>query len=778
MQGCIYCITEGRGREDLVRPINITSTNLGFGTRIDGICCNGHKFTIQTPRNTSRVYDDPSCKHRRVSRRKYIQEDCNLLLVLSAYLNGEGATELRRTAAALNLSSYKSCKKMYHKTSKNYVGHIIIKEARAVVYECLIEEIHKSFLEKYPYLGDSEWQQFHSKLTAHTANMQSCDTQDTNNLEYLHPLDLVASVDMGWQKRSSGRKYDSPSGHMFLVGSITNKVIDFDLKCVSCSICDHAKKKKTPPKPHHCMKNFEGHAKAMEAVTAAELVTKIYNRFEGKARISTLISDDDSSMRSHCSHAGGLASHIHEPVFLADPSHRCKIIGKPLFQLAAKKKSECTLSTNDATRLKVYTACFFNQNRDKNRTLEWMEKHVWCIVHHLFDDHQFCTEDFCYKKREAHRTQSDPSQLSSQNAIPNPCTSMNNASLNQLHSLRSQPGYYRSMVKDKKLFSQLKEVLARFFTSDALSELMHGHNTQTNEGLNTAVCMLAPKFKNYSKSCELAVRVSMTAACNNIGKKPFLERVITRLGFASVPTAFLDLLEYEDDSKKKRKRKQSSIESKSRRVRKRVSKALDSRRKDIAATKRGTTYGDASKKSHKICQPSTCPFSDYGCNTAGHTHKSISSSQCAYHYLWKRNKESKNPEKMTKSDWLSRVKSVWKTKNRDTTLRNQVTVRDIIEHEFEGDFKVLSPPCSNSDKETRGGNSLRSFAADSIPPTVTQDDSDIHSALENTVLTNLDMVDLQFSQPNPDNLSSSDESDDCSSSSADSTNGSNFGDDL
>ena len=111
------------------------------------------------------------------------------MLVLSSYLNGEGATELRRTAAALNLRSYKSCTKMYHKTSKNYVAHTIIKEARAVVYECLIEEIHQSFLEKYPYLGDSEWQQFHSKLTAHTANLQSCGTQqDTNNPEYLTEL--------------------------------------------------------------------------------------------------------------------------------------------------------------------------------------------------------------------------------------------------------------------------------------------------------------------------------------------------------------------------------------------------------------------------------------------------------------------------------------------------------------------------------------------------------------------------------------------------------------
>ena len=136
----------------------------------------------------------------------------------------------------------------------------------------------------------------------------------------------------------------------------------------------------------------------MEATTVAELITRISEQFHGKSRVSTIISDDDSSMRSHCSHEGGLSRHVHEPNFLADPSHRCKIIGKPFFKLASMKKSECTLTTNDATRIKVYTACFFNQNRNKQRSLQWMQDHVWCVLHHYFDDHQFCTPDFCYKK--------------------------------------------------------------------------------------------------------------------------------------------------------------------------------------------------------------------------------------------------------------------------------------------------------------------------------------------------------------------------------------------
>ena len=60
---------------------------------------------------------------------------------------------------------------------------------------------------------------------------------------------LTVSYDMGWNKRSSGHKYDSISGHGFLMGGITKKIINH--KCLSkcCSICD--KGDTNIIKPHH-----------------------------------------------------------------------------------------------------------------------------------------------------------------------------------------------------------------------------------------------------------------------------------------------------------------------------------------------------------------------------------------------------------------------------------------------------------------------------------------------------------------------------------------------
>ena len=36
---------------------------------------------------------------------------------------------------------------------------------------------------------------------------------------------LTVTYDMGWQKRSSGRRYDTSSGHAFIIGGISKGII-------------------------------------------------------------------------------------------------------------------------------------------------------------------------------------------------------------------------------------------------------------------------------------------------------------------------------------------------------------------------------------------------------------------------------------------------------------------------------------------------------------------------------------------------------------------------
>ena len=137
--------------------------------------------------------------------------------------------------------------------------------------------------------------------------------------------------------------------------------------------------------------------------------------------------------------------------------------------------------------------------------------------------------------------------------------------------------------------------------------------------------------------------MALVVGCHNIGKRQFVERVIENLNFVEKPTAFLELLELEDRMKKKRQVRQSSVRVKRRRITKRVCRALEARRKNIQAVQSGTTYGENGGVSQKKLKPSLCPFKDYGCNTPGHTHTTILSRECKYHYLWQRNRNLKKP---------------------------------------------------------------------------------------------------------------------------------------
>ena len=58
---------------------------------------------------------------------------------------------------------------------------------------------------------------------------------------------LVVSYDMGWQKRASGNSYSSKSGHAFVVGMQTKRIIDcvvFSTNCKKCESKPMKKKKK------------------------------------------------------------------------------------------------------------------------------------------------------------------------------------------------------------------------------------------------------------------------------------------------------------------------------------------------------------------------------------------------------------------------------------------------------------------------------------------------------------------------------------------------------
>ena len=51
---------------------------------------------------------------------------------------------------------------------------------------------------------------------------------------------LTVTYDMGWQKISSGRIYDSSSGHAFIIGARSKGIIGMVLYSKACRKCDSA----------------------------------------------------------------------------------------------------------------------------------------------------------------------------------------------------------------------------------------------------------------------------------------------------------------------------------------------------------------------------------------------------------------------------------------------------------------------------------------------------------------------------------------------------------
>ena len=123
--------------------------------------------------------------------------------------------------------------------------------------------------------------------------------KEVKKKELTELVGLDVAYDMGWQKCSSGRRYDSKSGHAFLIGLITNKIIGVVVFCKDCRKCMEAEKKGVPPEPHaNCPRNYNNSSKAMESDGAVKLVLQIHNQYNKMVCINHFLGNNDSTTRS------------------------------------------------------------------------------------------------------------------------------------------------------------------------------------------------------------------------------------------------------------------------------------------------------------------------------------------------------------------------------------------------------------------------------------------------------------------------------------------------
>ena len=155
---------------------------------------------------------------------------------------------------------------------------------------------------------------------------------------------------MGWQKRSSGRRYDSSSRHAFIIGGRVKGIIGIFLYSKDCRKCNTAEKIGEETEECDFPKNFEGSSKSMEASAIYMMVEDAcYNRF---IIIDVIVRDDESTIKAvlnhpsigvrgqvHKSSKGKLDQEIPNPSFLADHSHRVKVVAKHIFSVVNESRS-------------------------------------------------------------------------------------------------------------------------------------------------------------------------------------------------------------------------------------------------------------------------------------------------------------------------------------------------------------------------------------------------------------------------------------------------------
>lgn len=280
---------------------------------------------------------------------------------------------------------------------------------------------------------------------------------------------LTVSVDGAWQKRGSGRSFDSLSGHCSMIGAQTGKVVGYSVRSKFCKMCDVSSKQGQVSKSHDCRCNWDGSSKSMESDMVIEMVTKHH---KAGHEISTIIADDDTTTFQRLNKS--LQTDFTKK---SDCNHVRKNITSQLYKLQVKHKS---LTSKVIKYIQKCINYMLSQNQGNSKGIS---KGFDVIIKHVFGNHSECDPNWC-----SHRE-------------------------NPNKKYRALP--YGQQLKDQGLQSSLTALFDTLkHQSDKLSTL---GSTQGNESFNKTVASKAPKAHFYSGTASLNHRVAASVAHKNIG---------------------------------------------------------------------------------------------------------------------------------------------------------------------------------------------------------------------------------------------------------------------
>lgn len=407
----------------------------------------------------------------------------------------------------------------------------------------------------------------------------------------------------------------------------------------------------------NCVKNYENSSKAMEADVALELVEFLHNEHSGDVFIEHIVADDDSTMRSLLQHKsenskkGKLKKSVDVPKWLADPSHRTKVVAKPIYALAAAPKSKSLVTKLDAMRIKKYYSYFIKQCRDL--PFEEMKRRSLAPVEHLFNNHEYCHESWCvHKKKEIEEKQKKETDMSNKDSLSNvqnnetlqneegneddaltnvkkmndstiqtgSCTVLQliltrtnastsksnpkNGSSDQNNSSdetsdeterdkqRKSTGYYRDKKnpKDMEVYRDIMECYLPYVTDERLRECHHHYSTQLNESMNNYVTEVAPKNRTYCRSLSLQARVHIVIGVQNNGYMNYWKELVGKVFGIQMTDEFVEFLKKRQNEIDYHKKYHKELKVRQARIKNYFKKMNEEVSRQMKDKQRGATY--------------------------------------------------------------------------------------------------------------------------------------------------------------------------------------------
>ena len=87
---------------------------------------------------------------------------------------------------------------------------------------------------------------------------------------------LTVSFDMGQNKRNSGNRYDSLSGHAFMCGCWSNMIVSTIITAKECRLCSDYEIQGQDSPSHDYPRNYTGVSKAMESDAVLSLYESMF----------------------------------------------------------------------------------------------------------------------------------------------------------------------------------------------------------------------------------------------------------------------------------------------------------------------------------------------------------------------------------------------------------------------------------------------------------------------------------------------------------------------